>query len=233
MFDRRYLKRLIFLSCILTIFSGCTTDWEVIEHHPQLTQVDAYTLSGGKHWVEDYAPMDSAGNIYVVVEIPAGTNAKWEVDKATGQMRWDFRHGEPRIVAYLAYPGNYGMVPQSLLPKEAGGDGDPLDVIVLGPTVPRGTVISAHPVGVLRMLDGGEQDDKIIAVRVDSKLGDIRTLAELQNRFNGVTEILEIWFTNYKGPSEMECQGLGDEAEARQIIDVAIKAYQQAKLSIE
>ena len=46
---------------------------------------------------------------------------------------------KPREVKYLGYPGNYGMIPRTLLPKELGGDGDPLDVIVLGPAVERGS----------------------------------------------------------------------------------------------
>ena len=56
-------------------------------------------------------------------------------------MIWEFKDGKPRIVKYLGYPGNYGMVPKTLLPENLGGDGDPLDVIVLGPQVERGSVI--------------------------------------------------------------------------------------------
>ena len=65
------------------------------------------------------------GLIHFVVEIPAGTNAKWEVDKATGGLHWEQKDGRPRVVQYLAYPGNYGMIPSTSLPYEIGGDGEP------------------------------------------------------------------------------------------------------------
>ena len=74
-----------------------------------------------------------------MIEIPTGTTAKWEVVKPSGELRWEFDQGRPRVVRYLGYPGNYGMIPRTLLPKEEGGDGDPLDVVVLGPAVPRGS----------------------------------------------------------------------------------------------
>jgi len=55
------------------------------------------------------------------------------VKKPDGIMKWAFEDGKPRVIKYLAYPGNYGMIPRTLLPKELGGDGDPLDIIMLGP----------------------------------------------------------------------------------------------------
>ena len=190
-----------------------------------LTEVDEYTLRGDRHLLQDYPPADASGNVNVVVEIPTGTNAKWEVDKTSGELVWEFKDGQPRIVAYLGYPGNYGMIPGTLLPEALGGDGDPLDVIVLGPAVPRGSVVAVAPIGVLKLLDGGEQDDKIIAILLDSPLSDVSSLEALQSEYDGVTTILEAWFTNYKGPGEIESNGFGDAAEAQTIIEASIAAY--------
>jgi len=64
------------------------------------------------------------------------------------------------------------MIPQTLLSKENGGDGDPLDVIILGPSISRGSVVKAHLIGVLKLLDGGEQDDKLIAI-IDNSIIDV------------------------------------------------------------
>ncbi len=216
------------LACVL-LLAGCasTTHRETVGHADGLKMADGYTLIGKKDFLRDYTPNDSSGNINVVVEIPAGTNAKWEVDKATGQLKWEFKQERPRIVAYLGYPGNYGMIPRTILPKDQGGDGDPLDVIVLAPAVPRGSVVQARPIGVLKLLDGGEQDDKIIAVLPDSPLGGVSSLEELQSDFKGITDILEIWFSNYKGPGKMESQGFAGAAEARDIINEAIADYGQ------
>jgi inorganic pyrophosphatase len=213
----------------LLVLSGCatTTQRETIGHAENLTKVDQYTITGEKHFLRDYSPFDAKGNINVVVEIPAGTNAKWEVDKTTGQLKWEFKEGKPRVVSYLGYPGNYGMVPGTLLLKELGGDGDPLDVIVIGPAVPRGSVIQARPIGVLKMLDDGEQDDKIIALLLESPLDKISTIKELEREYQGITNIIEIWFSNYKGPGEVQSKGFGDVAESRNVIEAAAKAYKK------
>ena len=191
-------------------------------------QADEYTIVGEKNYLTGYAPENPDGTINVVVEIPPGTCAKWEVDKSDGSLRWEFRNGQPRVVKYLGYPGNYGMVPRTLLPKELGGDGDPLDVIVLGPAVGRGEVISARLVGVLRLLDGGEQDDKLLAIPEDSPLASVDGLAALTEDYHGVTTIVETWFANYKGPGEMESKGFADAQVARDILRASIDAYAAA-----
>jgi inorganic pyrophosphatase len=86
------------------------------------------------NYLHDIAPFTSDSLVNVVIEIPAGTNQKWELNKATGQIEWEqvspdsFRV----IIDYLPYPANYGFVPQTLLPETSGGDGDPVDVFVLG-----------------------------------------------------------------------------------------------------
>ena len=71
------------------------------------------------------------------------------------------------------------MVPRTLLPESDGGDGDPLDVIILGPAVPRGSVVEVRPVAVLDLLDQGERDDKILAVPVSGPLSDVIDLKSL------------------------------------------------------
>lgn len=186
---------------------------------------DPYTIEGPRHFVSGYPARHSDGNINVVIEIPAGTCDKWEVAKDTGHLEWEFRDGQPRIVKYLGYPGNYGMVPQTLLPRELGGDGDPLDVLILGPTVPRGSVVKARIIGVLELLDGGEQDDKLLAVLIDSPLDEIESLEQLDERFPGVSDIVRTWFSNYKGPGQLESKGFGSVARAEDILLKAIEAY--------
>ena len=54
---------------------------------------------------------------------------------------WVWINNKPRIINYLGYPANYGMIPKTLLKKENGGDGDPLDVIVLGPPESKGSIV--------------------------------------------------------------------------------------------
>jgi inorganic pyrophosphatase len=190
---------------------------------------DQYTLIGKKNLYSDYQPTDSEGHVHVVVEIPTGTIGKWEVNKENGYLTWEFRNGKPRVVAYLGYPGNYGMIPQTVLPRESGGDGDPLDVIVLGPAVPRGSILKVRLIGILKMLDHGEQDDKLIAVMPDSSFGDIRSIIELDRHFNGITGILDLWFSNYKGPEKTQSKGFAGVDEARSVLNTAIAAYARLK----
>jgi inorganic pyrophosphatase len=130
-------------------------------------------------------------------------------------------------VKYLSYPGNYGMVPRTLLPREEGGDGDPLDVIVLGPTIPRGTVVPVKIIGVLRLFDRGEQDDKLIALPQDDPVMQAESLKQLDEQYPGVLSIIETWFVRYKGAGEMESGGYGNAREAREILYKAIRAFKK------
>ena len=110
--------------------------------------------------------------INVVIEIPRGSKVKYELDKPTGMLKVD-------RVLYSAvfYPANYGFLPRSYCE-----DGDPLDVLVLGHEsfVPL-AILSARPIGVLRMRDQGKADDKIIAVHIDDPaVSGYRDIKELQ-----------------------------------------------------
>ncbi len=99
-----------------------------------------------------------------IIEIPAGTLDKFELNKKSHEIEHEHKDGTPRVVQYLAYPANYGYIPNTLLAKEDGGDGDPLDVLVLGAAVEREAKLDIKIIGALRLLDRGEQDDKLIAV---------------------------------------------------------------------
>lgn len=162
------------------------------------------------------------------MEIPTGTSAKWELNKENpNQIIWEFKNDAPRIVNYLGYPGNYGTIPQTALPKELGGDGDPLDVLVLGQAVPRGDVINVRLIGVLKMMDDGEQDDKLIAVLTnDSPFSNVKSIEQLNNDFVGVSEIIKVWFESYKGrDGGMEVLGWGEAEEANSILEQAKNSY--------
>lgn len=166
-----------------------------------------------------------SGTVNVLVEIPAGSVEKWEMNKKSGQLAPDSIDGKPRRIQYLPYPANYGMIPQTLLPKKAGGDGDPLDVILLGEAAERGSLIESRVIGVLKLQDSGEQDDKLIAVDINSTFGTLQSLKALETSFPGVTDILRHWFTNYKGAGKMTSEGYQDENAARQLLQKAIEAY--------
>jgi len=108
--------------------------------------------------------------INVVVEIPRGSNIKYEIDDESGALFVD-----RKLFTAMFYPCNYGFVPQT---REK--DGDPVDVLVLGndPVAPS-SVIRANPVGVLITTDEEGEDSKIVAVpisKVDPSFADVRDI---------------------------------------------------------
>lgn len=110
-----------------------------------------------------------------IIEIPKGTRAKYELDKESGLLRLD------RVLySSVYYPANYGFIPQSYC-----DDHDPLDILILSQidfvTL---CIVPAKVIGVMRMLDNGEADDKIIAVSAgDPSVSHINDISELPAHF--------------------------------------------------
>lgn len=97
----------------------------------------------------------SADDFVAVIEIPKGSKIKYELDKETGLIKLD------RILhTSTHYPANYGLIPRTYADDE-----DPLDVLLLcSETLSPMTLVRCYPIGVIRMLDSGRHDDKIIAI---------------------------------------------------------------------
>jgi inorganic pyrophosphatase len=164
-----------------------------------------------------HAATTQAEEADVLIEIPAGSATKYEIDACTGTVRVDRFLSMP-----MGYPANYGYVPRTL-----AGDGDELDALVFTrlPLIPASR-IRVRVIGVLRMIDGGEEDQKLIAVpvpSVDPTYAPIHTLADL-NPLERAR--IEAFFRNYKdlpagGPS-VELRGFGDEREAGDLLREAL-----------
>lgn len=200
---------------------------DAVRHSAAMQPKDDFTIVGGVDLMAQ-APINQDGTVQAVIEIPSGSSAKWEMSKDDPKaVYWEYKGGKPRIVNYLGYPGNYGAIPGTALPKELGGDGDPLDVLVLGQAIPRGEVVKVRLIGVLKMLDGGEQDDKLIAVLTEnSPFAGITSMAELDREFAGVSQIVSLWFSNYKGPDGgMQSQGFEEVGVAQQVLQAAAAQY--------
>jgi len=208
------LTMVLLLSCKDDPVSHLKVGRDVVLHH-QSSDINLY------HEVPHRA---SDSMINVLIEIPAGSFYKYEYDKENARMDIELINGTERQIDYLPYPAHYGMIPRTLSPKELGGDGDPLDVILIGPPIERGEIMPARLVGVLRLLDTGEEDDKLIAISPEWADG-VRSLAALQTDYPRLTEILTLWWTNYKGDGVMEYIGLEDEHAAAGILLSAHKAY--------
>ena len=97
----------------------------------------------------------NADDFEAVIEIDKGSKCKYELDKDTGCLKLD------RILfTSTHYPANYGFIPRTF-----ADDGDPLDVLVLcSESIRPLTLVRCYPIGVISMVDGGSNDEKIIAI---------------------------------------------------------------------
>ena len=151
-----------------------------------------------------------------VVEIPKGSRNKYELDKETGLIKLD-------RVLYSAvhYPGDYGFVPQTL-----HEDGDPLDVLVhVNEATFPGCLIEVRPIGVLKLLDRGEPDDKILGVPVsDPYHEEYYDIADLPGHY---LKEVEHFFQIYKDLEGKRMQILGWEKSdvAARIVTESIARY--------
>ena len=153
-----------------------------------------HDLAPGKHPPDD---------VTAVVEIPTGSRNKYELDKESGMLRLD-------RVLYSAvhYPGDYGFIPRTL-----AEDGDPCDVLVMlnEPTFP-GCQIDVRPIGVLRMLDRGDPDDKILGVPChDPFYEEIFDIADVPQHY---LKEVEHFFHIYKDLEGRRVQMIGWEQSA-------------------
>lgn len=165
------------------------------------------------------------GAIVAVIEIPAGTNKKIEIEPETGRFVVDQRDGKDRVIDYLPYPANYGFIPGTLVDEASGGDGDALDVFVLAESLPTAQVIEIIPICMVQMLDDGEQDDKILAVPMEESLRIIQatSLTELQIKYPTLLQGLENWLLAYDPTDPKEIQGWVNEQTVRTTIEASIK----------
>lgn len=155
-----------------------------------------------------------------VIEIPAGSFTKYEIHAEHGYILVDRYQSMP-----VVYPGNYGTIPSTL-----AGDGDPLDVLVITrePIVP-GAVILSRAIGVLKMIDGGESDDKIIAVPasdIDPTYDNVQTIEDLPPIER---QRIEAFFRVYKdlpeGRKTVELDGFEDQNAAQAMVAEAMAAH--------
>ena len=145
-------------------------------------------------WHDIHVDLSEIGErLPVVIEIPAGSKNKYELDKESGLLKLD------RVLHSAAhYPANYGFIPRTYC-----DDNDPLDVLVLGQeAVHPLTIVYARPIGVMHMRDQGKMDDKILAVNgMDPAYSHIHALEGAPQH---LTREIERFFLEYKVLEEKE-----------------------------
>lgn len=153
-----------------------------------------------------------------LIEIPAGSKIKYEIDKKSGLLKVD------RILySSVHYPCNYGLFPQTFC-----DDGDPLDVLVIGqlPVLPF-SIMSVRPIGVIKMIDQGEGDDKIISVHADDpEYNHIKSINQIApHKINEIRRFFESYKELEK--KSVEITGIEDEVAALKVIKESIALYNE------
>lgn len=160
------------------------------------------------------------GLVNVVIEIPKWSTLKIEWNRSIAAFELD--RVEPSI---FAKPVNYGFIPQTL-----DEDGDELDVLVLSnDPIPTGVFFEARVIGVMKFVDDGEVDDKIICVPADDRNTDnaITCMEDIHDRFR---QKLEHHFTHYKDlkkPGSTKVAGWGGIEDAKVVINECIERYKK------
>lgn len=170
----------------------------------------------------DYDKLYSYGEankfINTVIEIPKGSNVKVEFDRAKKTFYVD--RVEPAI---FAKPSNYGFIPQT-----TDEDGDALDTLVVNEEVlSTGLVTKARVIGVMRFIDDGENDHKIVCIVEDDRnLGArIQSLDDLGDQWKKQVEFHFNHYKDLKSPGKTQVKGWGDAAEAWEVIEACRKRF--------
>ena len=154
----------------------------------------------------------------VVIEIPKGSKAKYELDKQSGLLKLD------RILhTSTHYPANYGFIPRTY-----ADDFDPLDVLVLcSESILPLTLIRCYPVGVITMLDNGRNDEKIIAIPFNDPTYNAYTdISELPKHiFDEMTHFFSVYKTLEN--KETVVDDVTGKQEAIAIIEATINNYKE------
>ena len=171
--------------------------------------------------------VETSSLVVANIEIMAGSNQKWEQHHETGQLKWEGASldKDGRVIDYLGYPANYGYIPKTLSAVANNGDGDALDVLVLGNQLSRGESIAVRPLAVLRLLDQGEVDDKFLATQMVGPFSTVSSMRELREMYPDALEIISLWFGNYKRKGGVQMLGWEDEIAAKRLIAAGTCEY--------
>ena len=153
-----------------------------------------------------------------MIEIPKGSKVKYEIDEETGMLALD------RILSTSTeYPWSYGFIPRTF-----AFDGDPLDVLLLcSEVLLPNTLVECKPIGLLKMIDGGDQDDKVIAVPTkDRHFRDFDSITQFPQH---LTDEIRHFFSVYKAleGKVTEAKEMLDADAAKDMVSVCRKRYDE------
>lgn len=169
-------------------------------------------------WHDVSIGADAPEKFNVIIEIPKGSSNKYELDKETGLIKLDRVLYSP-----MFSPMDYGFLPQTYW-----HDGDPLDALVMTtfPLVP-GVLVEVRPVAVVRMIDSGEKDEKIIAVPTkDPRFAGIKDISDIEEH---ILKEIKHYYEHYKDlqGKKVEVSAIEGAEEAKDVVKEGMKMYQE------
>ena len=180
--------------------------------------------------LKDYQKFNKNKTFDALIEVSAGMSEKWELSESSGTLDREFYMGLPKKINHSPYPVNYGMIPGTVFPISRGGDGDPLDIIILGEPLMQGQLVKVKAIGVLKMNDNGDQDNKIIAVKEDSNFFKFNNLDHLRSENPDLLKEIKLWFERYKGKNVVKFKNYGSSREANELINTTSRFYKRFRL---
>ncbi len=185
----------------------------------EYSYINDFKIEYKNDYIKNISAKNEDESYNAIIEIPSGTNQKWEISDDYKYLELEFKNGYPRIIKYLGYPANYGFIPNTKLRLDEGGDGDAIDVLVMNDLpIEKGERVKIKVIGMLKLLDKNKIDHKIISVKVGSIFEKINSLRTLENEHSGILEIFSIWFQNYKG-EKIKILGFEEKKKAKKFIE--------------
>ncbi len=147
---------------------------------------------------------------------PAGTNARFTYDAGKGKIVAHYTTPKDSLLQFLPYPGNYGFIPGTMADTARGGDGQPLDILVLAQATEASKTQEVIPVAVVHIAKPTGTDFCVIAVpsRPSERIIDVTTYAGLAKKFPAVKQILNLWFMHHDGQNQNRIMSWKDEKAA-------------------
>lgn len=156
--------------------------------------------------------------VNLVIEIPKGSRNKIELQKETGVVKLDRVLHKP-----FRYKWNYGLIPRTFYEDGDAADG----ILIMSEPMPAGSVVSVRPIGLIRMIDSGEVDDKIISVAVDDP--DFKNIRGIEDLPKKALDEIRTFFSKYKIPEgkKTEVKKFENSDAAKRFILKAAELYKK------
>lgn len=169
-------------------------------------------------WKDIPAGDNPPEQVNLIIEIPKGFRNKMELDKETGLLMLDRVLHKP-----FRYKWNYGLIPQTFYEDGDAADG----LVVMEDALPAGSIVSVRPIGLMRFMDSGELDDKLISVAI--KDPDFKKINDINQLPKKTLNEIKYFFNNYKKAEgkKTEVKSFENSKAAKEFIMKAIELYRK------